>query len=178
MILDIAGILARWAVPVFVAAILVAGLVKKVPVFDEFTVGAADGLRSCVKVLPSLVALLTAVSMLRASGAMELLTAAVAPLAQKLGFPAEAVPLALLRPVSGSGSLAMLENVYATYGVDTLVGRVASVLQSSTETTFYTIAVYYGAVGVKRTRHTLGAAAAGDLCGIVLSSLAVRMLMG
>ena len=88
------------------------------------------------------------------------------------------MPLALLRPVSGSGSLAMLENVYATYGVDTLVGRVASVLQSSTETTFYTIAVYYGAVGVKRTRHTLGAAAAGDLCGIVLSSLAVRMLMG
>ncbi len=164
--------------PVFVAAVLVSGLVRRVPVFDEFTAGAADGLRACVKVLPSLVALLTAVSMLRASGAMELLTAAVTPLAEKLGFPPEAVPLALLRPVSGSGSLAMLENVYAHYGADSLVGRVASVLQSSTETTFYTIAVYYGAVGVKRTRHTLAAAAGGDLCGIVLSSLAVRLLMG
>lgn len=170
--------MALWAVPIFVAAVLITGIVKKVPVFDEFTTGAADGLRACVKVLPSLVALLTAVSMLRASGAMELMTAAVAPLAQKLGFPPEVVPLALLRPVSGSGSLAMLENVYANYGVDTLVGRVASVLQSSTETTFYTMTVYYGAVGIKRTRHTLAAAAGGDVCGIVLSALAVRLLMG
>ena len=177
-VLDIPKLIAQWAVPVFVAAILVTGVIKRVPVFDEFTAGAADGLRTCVRILPSLVALLTAVAMLRASGALELLTAAAAPLAQKLGFPPEVVPLALLRPVSGSGSLAMLENVYATYGADTLIGRVASVLQSSTETTFYTIAVYYGAVGVKRTRHTLAAAASGDLCGIVLSALAVRLLMG
>ena len=157
-----ANLAAVWAVPVFVAAVLVAGIIRKVPVFDEFTAGAGEGLRACVKVLPSLAALMTAVSMLRASGAMELLTAAVAPLAQRLGFPPEVIPLALLRPVSGSGSLAMLENVYATYGADGLIGRVASVLQSSTETTFYTIAVYYGAVGVKRTRHTLAAAAGGE----------------
>ena len=170
--------LAVWAVPVFVAAVLIAGIARRVPVFDEFTAGAGEGLRSCVKVLPSLVALMTAVSMLRASGVMELLTAAVAPLAQRLGFPPEVIPLALLRPVSGSGSLAMLENVYATYGADGLIGRVASVLQSSTETTFYTIAVYYGAVGVKRTRHTLAAAAGGGICGIVLSALAVRLLLG
>ncbi len=173
-----ANLAAVWAVPVFVAAVLIAGIIRKVPVFDEFTAGAGEGLRACVKVLPSLAALMTAVSMLRASGAMELLTAAVAPLAQRLGVPPEVIPLALLRPVSGSGSLAMLENVYATYGADGLIGRVASVLQSSTETTFYTIAVYYGAVGVKRTRHTLAAAAGGDLCGIVLSALAVRLLLG
>lgn len=176
--MNVATLLSIWAVPVFVAVVLTMGLCRKVPVFDEFTAGAGDGLRTCVKVLPSLVALMTAVSMLRASGLMELLTAAVGPIAQRVGIPAEVVPLALLRPVSGSGSLAMLENVYANFGADTLIGRVASVLQSSTETTFYTIAVYYGAVGVKKTRHTLAAAAGGDLCGIVLSSLTVRMLMG
>lgn len=175
--MNIAQIIAAWAVPVFILMILLTGLIKRVPVFDEFTSGAADGLQSCIRILPSLVALMTAVSMLRASGFMELITNAIAPLAKQLGFPPEVIPLALLRPVSGSGSLAMLENVYATYGADGFIGRVASVLQSSTETTFYTIAVYYGSVGIKRTRHTLPSAITGDVCGIVLSALAVRLLI-
>ncbi len=167
-----------WAVPVFVSLVLVVGVSRRVQVFDEFLAGAGDGLRTCVRVLPALVALMTAVSMLRASGIIELLVEGMAPAAGLLGIPPEIIPLALLRPVSGSGALAMLENIYATYGADSLAGRVASVLQSSTETTFYTITVYYGAVGVRRTRHTLAAAAGGDVTGIVLSALAVKLLLG
>ena len=168
---------AAWAVPVFATFILIMGMCKRVPVFDEFTAGAAEGLQSCIKLLPTLAALMTAVSMLRASGFLELITAAFSPVAQKIGLPPDVLPLALLRPVSGSGSLVMLENIYATFGADSLAGRVASVMQSSTETTFYTIAVYYGATGVKRTRHTLAAAAGGDVTGAIVSALVVRMMM-
>lgn len=157
--------------------VLGAGLVARIPVFDEFVGGAGEGIKTCVRILPSLVALMTAVSMLQASGVTEWLADIAAPLAQKIGFPADVIPLALLRPISGSGSLAALEQVLKQYGPDSVEGLVACVLQSSTETTFYTIAVYYGAVKVRRTRHTLAAAAAGDMTGILLSALAVRLLL-
>lgn len=173
-----AKIIAVWTVPVFVGLILTIGMIKKVPIFDEFTSGAGDGLRTCVKVLPSLLALMTAVSMLRASGLTELLTSAVEPVTKYMGIPPEVVPLILLRPVSGSGSLALLEQLYANYGADSLIGRTASVMTSSTETIFYILAVYYGAVGVKGTRHTLAAAAGGDLCSVLLSAIAVKCLIG
>ena len=174
--MGVADILAVWAVPVFILLIFAAGFVRKVPLFDEFTAGAADGLRSCVKVIPALVALMTAVAMLQASGALDVLTRLLQPLAERIGLPPEVVPMALMRPVSGSGSLAVLENVYRQYGPDSTAG-LASVLQSSTETTFYTIAVYYGSVRIRKTRHTLAAAVTGDVFGIVLSALAVRMLL-
>ncbi len=172
-----ANLLSVWAVPVFISLVLIVGTIKQVPVFDEFLSGAGNGLSTCVKILPSLVALMTAVSMLRASGLLELLVKLIEPAANSLGIPPEIVPLAILRPVSGSGSLAMLENIFSVYGAESLIGRVASVLQSSTETTFYTITVYYGSVGVKRTRHTIASAAGGDLAGILLSSLTVKFLM-
>ena len=175
--MDSVRLLSAWAVPVFVAAVLVTGLVRRVPVFAEFTAGAGEGLRTCVKVLPSLVALMTAVSMLQASGLLEQITAWIAPAAERIGLPAPVLPLALMRPVSGSGSLAVLENLFRQYGPDSLAGQVASVMQSSTETTFYTIAVYYGAVGVKRTRHTLAASASADVMGVFVSALAVRLLL-
>lgn len=173
----ITDILSIWAVPVFVAAVLVTALIRRVPVFDEFTAGAGDGLRTCVRVLPSLVALMTAVSMLQASGLLDQLTAFLAPAASRLGLPAPVLPMALMRPVSGSGSLAVLENLLRQYGPDSLAGRVACVMQSSTETTFYTIAVYYGAVGIRRTRHTLATSVSADLSGVILSALAVHLLM-
>lgn len=172
-----ADIVAAWAVPVFILLIFLAGMIRKVPLFDEFTAGAAEGLKSCVKVIPALVALMTAVAMLQASGALEVLTDLIQPLAAKIGLPPEVVPMALMRPISGSGSLAVLESVYRQYGPDSTAGLVASVLQSSTETTFYTIAVYYGSVRIRKTRHTLAAAVTGDVFGIVLSALAVRMLL-
>ena len=175
--MGIIDLIASWAVPAFILLILLFGFSKRVPLFEEFTAGEGEGLKSCVGVIPSLVALLTAVAMLRASGALDLLTNLITPLTDAIGLPSEVVPLALMRPVSGSGSLAVLEGIYSTYGPDSVPGLVASVLQSSTETTFYTIAVYYGSVRIKRTRHTLAAAATGDIFGILFSALAVRLLL-
>ena len=170
-------LLSVWSVPVFVSLVLTVGAARRVQVFDEFLLGAGDGLRTCIRVLPALVALMTALSMLRASGLIELLVSGIAPAARLIGIPPEIIPLALLRPISGSGSLVMLESIYSTYGADSLASQFASVLQSSTETTFYTITVYYGSAGVKRTRHTLAAAAGGDITGILLSALAVKLLI-
>lgn len=175
--MNVINALTSWAVPAFIIGILFLGLLRRIPVFDEFIAGAGDGIRTCVKVLPSLVALMTAVSMLQASGLLDSLTDLVAPLVGRIGMPGEVVPLALMRPISGSGSLAVLENTLARYGADSVAGLTACVLQSSTETTFYTIAVYYGTAGIKKTRHTLAASAVGDCMGILMATLAVRILL-
>ncbi|MDD2955704.1 MAG: spore maturation protein [Oscillospiraceae bacterium] len=172
------GSLGDLVVPVAVVFLSLWGLFQKVPVFDCFLEGAAGGIRTAVRILPALVGLMTAVSMFRASGALDVLTWALRPLAGLAGFPEEAIPLALLRPVSGSGALVIFEDILANCGPDSFAGRVASVLQGSTETTFYTIAVYYGAVKVSRTRHTLPAAVVGDLTGFIASALLVRFFFG
>lgn len=164
--------------PLIMSLIVLAGFIKGVPIFDCFIEGAADGLRVAVKILPALVALLTSVGMLKASGAMDVICYALAPLAQLLGLPREVMPLALLRPISGSGSLAIFQDIISTHGPDSYIGRVASVMQGSTETTFYTIAIYYGVTGVKKTRHTLVSSLSADLTGFILSSVFVAMLFG
>lgn len=164
-------------IPIFVGAVVCAGLFRRVPVFDEFCAGAKGGLRAAVGILPSLVALITAVSMLQASGFTDWLVAAVRPVADWLGFPAEALPSALLRPLSGSGALAALRQVLLEQGSESTAGLVASVLQSSTETTFYTLTVYFGSIGVRRTGHALPAAMAGDLAGMILAAFTVRAFM-
>lgn len=165
-------------IPVVLCVIVLGGLYKGVPVFDCFLEGAKDGLMTSVRILPALVALMTAVGMFKASGAMDILSFGLAPVARLLGIPREVIPLALLRPISGSGALAIFQDIIKTYGADSFVGRTASVMQGSTETTFYTIAVYYGATSVKNTRHTLTASLTGDLTGFVLSAIAVRLIFG
>lgn len=167
-----------YVIPVMVCAILVFGLVKKVPVLGCFTDGAKEGLQSAVSVLPSLIGLMMAVSMLKASGALDLFTAFIAPAAEWIGLPAATVPLALLRPISGSGSTAILDQIFSSYGPDSFTGRVASVMMGSTETTFYAIAVYFGAVGIKKTRYAVPAALAADLAGYVFSVLSVKLFFG
>ncbi len=167
-----------YIIPTAVVAILVFGAVKRVPVFDAFLAGAREGLRSSVSILPSLVGLLMAVTMLKASGALDLFTAWVAPLMSRVGFPPEVTPMALLRPISGSGSTAILTQIFESYGPDSFAGRVASVMAGSTETTFYAIAVYYGAVGIKKTRHTIPAALTADLACAVLAVLTTRLFFG
>ena len=131
-----------------------------------------------LKVLPALVGLLTAVAMFRASGALEWLTGLCAPALEFLGIPPETTPLMLVRPVSGSGALAVGSDLIATYGPDSYIGRVAAVMLGSTETTFYTIAVYFGSAGIIRTRHTVPAALAADLTGFLASAFAVRLFFG
>lgn len=142
-------------------------LIKKIDIFDAFLAGAKEGLKSLFSILPALVGLMTAISLFRASGALEFLTRLLAPLTKPLGIPAEVMPLALLRPVSGSGSLAIVSDILQSAGPDSMVGRIASVVMGSTETTFYTLAVYYGAVKIKNSRHTVPAALCADLTGLL-----------
>ena len=162
-------------VPLFVAFFVVYGLVKRVKVFDVFLKGAKEGLKTVYIIAPTLIGLITAVTMLRESGTTELIARWVAPLAEKLGFPEEIVPLALLRPVSGGGSTALLLGIFEDFGPDSFTGRIVSVMAGATETTFYAIAVYFGSVGIKKTRHTLLAGLSADFTAVVFSVLTVRL---
>lgn len=151
------------------------GLAHRVDVYAALLQGASDGLRVLLRIFPALVALLSAVSMLRASGAMDALAALCAPVLQKVGIPPELVPLMLVRPLSGSGALGVAGELISTHGPDSYVGRVAAVMLGGTETTFYTVAVYFGAAGVKRTRYTIPAALTADLAAFFAAALAVRL---
>ena len=167
-----------YILPAVIVLILIFGLVRKVPLFDAFVSGAKEGLSSTFSIAPALVGLITAVSMLKASGALDLFTAALRPVAEFLGLPAEVMPMTLLRPVSGSGSIAFMNSIFQSSGPDNFAGRVAAVMMGSTETTFYTVAVYYGAVGVQKTRHTIPAALTADVSSFLMSALAVRLFFG
>ena len=158
------------------AALALYGALRGVDVFAAMTEGIAEGLRVLLRIFPAVAALLCAVYALRASGALDALTGLLAPAFRLLGIPAETAPLVLLRPISGSGALAVAGDIMARYGPDSLAGRTAAVMLGSTETTFYVIAVYFGAAGVKKTRWAIPAALCADFTGFVLSSLAARLL--
>ena len=165
-----------YAIPVTVVVIILFGLIRRVPIFDTFISGAKEGFSSAVSIIPSLVGLMMAVSMLSASGALDMLSSFLSPLARFLGLPVQVMPLALIRPVSGSGATAILTQIFQNNGTESFAGRVASVMSGSTETTFYAIAVYYGAVNIKKTRHTIPAALTADFTAFVVSALAVNLL--
>ena len=158
------------------AALALYGALRGVDVFAAMTEGIAEGLRVLLRIFPAVAALLCAVYALRASGALDALTGLLAPVFRLLGIPVETAPLVLLRPISGSGALAVAGDIMARYGPDSLAGRTAAVMLGSTETTFYVIAVYFGAAGVKKTRWAIPAALCADFTGFVLSSLAARLL--
>ncbi|MCH5348101.1 MAG: spore maturation protein [Oscillospiraceae bacterium] len=166
-----------YVIPVFIALIMIVGLIKRVDVFGEFTDGAKENLRSAFEVLPALIALMTAIGMFKASGGLDIISAAISPITELLGFPSECIPLAIIRPVSGSGALAVFESILTDVSPDSFPGRVASVMVGSTETTFYTVAVYYGITKVKKTRHTIASSLTADLTGFILSALTVRLLL-
>ena len=151
-----------------------AALAKRQDVYGALLEGGLDGLKLLVTIVPALVVLLTAVHMLRASGAIELLTKWLSPVAAAVGIPAETLPLVLLRPISGSAALAVGADLMAVQGPDSLIGRTAAVMLGSTETTFYTISVYFGAAGVKKTRYTIPAALIADVTGFLVASFCAR----
>lgn len=165
-----------WLAPLLLAFISVYGLSRRVNVYDQLSQGAREGLDVLLGILPNLVGLMTAVYMLRASGLMELLGGWLAPLLGKLGIPPETAALLFIRPVSGSGALAVGSELMAAHGVDSYVGRVAAVMLGSTETTFYTVAVYFGSAGVKKTRYAIPAALIADLTGFAAAAFAVRLM--
>ena len=165
-------------IPLLLAAVAVYGAARRVDVYGALTRGAGEGLSVLARIVPALVGLMTAVAMFRASGALEWLTGLCAPALELLGIPPETAPLMLVRPISGSGALAVAGDLIAAQGPDSYAGRVAAVMLGSTETTFYTIAVYFGAAGIRRTRHTIPAALTADCVGFAASALAVRLFFG
>jgi spore maturation protein B len=167
-----------WAIPVLVAGIPTFALARRVKVYPAFVEGAREGFETAVRIIPPLVAILVALGMLRASGAMDAATRALAPLTALVGVPASVVPMFLVRPLSGGGALGVVGDVLRSDGPDSHAGRLASVMAGTTETTFYVLAVYMGAAGISRYRHALPAALLADVAGFVAAIVAVRLVFG
>ena len=165
-----------YLVPLLLALVSLLALRRKENAYDILLSGAADGLQLLKSIVPALVLLLTAVSMLRASGAIETLSAFLSPVFRFIGIPPETAMLVLIRPISGSAALAVGADLMREYGTESLIGRTAAVMLGSTETTFYVISVYFGAAGIKKTRYTLPAALFADFVGFFMASLTVRLL--
>lgn len=162
--------------PAFVAIIMLYGIVKKVKIFDAFIEGAVMGIHTLYKIIPTMLGLVVAVEMLQKSGAIDLVCSAVEPLSELFNFPKEIIPMAVLRPISGSGATAMLTNIYETCGPDSQAGMVASVLAGSSETTLYAVTMYYGSIGVTKTRHTLWVGLCADATALVMAIITVNLL--
>ena len=165
-------------VPLTICGVALYGAARRVDVYGALAQGAGRGLETLVRIVPALVGLMTAVYMLRASGALELAAGALAPLMERVGLSPELLPLMLVRPISGSAALGVGAELISAYGPDSRLGRTAAVMLGSTETTFYTVAVYFGAVGITRTRYAVPAALCADLTGFLASAWAVRLLFG
>lgn len=163
------------ALPLLVGLIVLFGFFRGADVFDCFLAGAKEGLRTAAGILPTLIGLIMAVSMVRASGLLDMLCGLAEPLAKAAGISPELVPLAVLRPISGSGASAYTLSLLERFGPDSPTGKIASVLASSTETTFYAVTVYFGACQVKKFRYTIPAALLGDMAAVVLSVATVRL---
>jgi len=170
--------LSAWAVPLLVAGIPLYALTRRVNVYAAFLEGAKGGFETGIRIVPPLVAVLVALGMLRTSGALEAVARVLAPLLDPLGVPASVLPLVVIRPLSGGAALGVVGDVLRTEGPDSYAGRLASVMCGSTETTFYVLAVYFGAAGISRYRHALPAALLADLAGMAAAVVVVRLLFG
>jgi len=171
--------LSPWILPLLMAGFLVFGKIRKVRIYESFVEGAKDGFQVALRIIPYLVAILVAVGMLRASGALDVMVSVLGPVTGKVGMPAEALPMALMRPLSGSGAYGVLASIIQdpAVGPDSYTGVLVSTLQGSTETTFYVLAVYFGAVQVRRVRHALAAGLTADLAGVAFAVLACSFLL-
>ncbi len=174
----IVNILSIVAIPIILLSFLGWGIVKKVKVYEVFVEGAKDGFQVAVRIIPYLVAMLVAIGIFRASGAMDVLSMILAPATNLIGMPAETLPMALMRPLSGSGSLGIMTELMKVHGPDSFIGVLASTMYGSSETTFYVLAVYFGAVNVRNTRHALPAGLIADLFGMLGAVLITRVLFG
>ena len=169
------AMLNAWLAPLLILSLLLVGVAARVRVYESMVAGARDGLDVAVRIVPYMVAILAAVGMFRASGLLDVIVHALDPITSAVGFPAEALPMALLRPLSGSGSFAVMSEILQTHGPDSFVGMLASTLQGSTETTFYVLTVYAGVAGIKNVRHALPACLVGDLAGFAAATAACHL---
>ncbi|MGD8779792.1 MAG: nucleoside recognition domain-containing protein [Ignavibacteria bacterium] len=175
---DIIEVISVIAIPLIIILFIGFGAVRKVKVYEEFVEGAKEGFNIAVKIIPYLVAMLMAIGIFRAGGAMEILIYVISPLTDLIGFPAEALPMAMMRPLSGSGSLGIMTEMISIHGADSFLGVLVSTLFGSTETTFYVIAVYFGSVNIRKTRHALAAGLMADLAGMLGALFIVKFLFG
>ncbi|WP_442601146.1 spore maturation protein [Paenibacillus sp. KN14-4R] len=163
------SLISAWAIPAMVVFIPLFAAYRKVPVYESFVEGAKDGFDTAIKIIPHLVGMMVAISVFRASGAMDLILGFIKPLFDTLGVPSEVLPLAFLRPITGAGSLAFTTDLIAQFGPDSLIGRIAATVQGSTDTTLYVITVYFGAIGIRRTSYALKVGLISDLVGFIAS---------
>jgi len=175
MITDIIKTISTWAIPFFLVVIPLYGALRKVKVYESFVEGAKGGVQTAVRIIPYLVAMLVAIGMLRAAGAIDMMTNSLTPLLNRLHFPAEVLPLGIMRMLSGSGSLGMVTELVSVHGPDSFMGRLAATVYGSTETTFYVLAVYFGAVGIRKTRHAVIAGLTSDVAALVAAVIVCRL---
>ena len=165
-----------WAIPVVIAVVCFYAICKKVPVYSVFTEGAKEGFSTAIMIIPYLVAMLCAIGMFRASGAMDWLCDLLNPITSLIGLPAEVLPMGIMRSFSGGGAEGMMAELLETYGTQSQIGRIASVALGSTETTFYIVAVYYGSIGVTNARQSIAAGLLGDLASLIAATVIVNLM--
>jgi spore maturation protein B len=168
-LIQLLNIISIMIIPLMITVILLHGVVKRIDLYGVFVEGAAEGFKTAIRIMPYLIAIFLAIGIFRGSGALEIFIKLLAPLTEPLGVPREVLPLAIMRPISGSGALGVVTDIINTHGPDSLVGRIASTMMGSAETIFYTMAVYFGAIAVKNTRHTLWAALISHMVAIFAS---------
>ncbi|MFW6306231.1 MAG: spore maturation protein [Bacillota bacterium] len=168
--------ISSWSIPSLIFLILLFGFIKKIKIYDVFTEGAADGIKTVLKIFPYLMAMLIAINIFKVSGALDLFIKIISPITSRLDIPDEVIPLMFLRPLSGSGSLSYTGELLKEYGPDSFIGIIASTIQGSTETTFYIVAVYFGAVGIKKYRHAVTVGLLADIAGFFAAVFICKLL--
>jgi len=175
---SIINLISIFAIPFMIAMFLGWGFVKKVRVYEVFVEGAKDGFTTAIRIIPYLVGMLFAIGIFRASGAMDLLVLIISPITNIIGMPADTLPMALMRPLSGSGSLGIMTELMKAHGPDSFVGVLASTMYGSSETTFYVLAVYFGSVNINNSRHAVPVGLLADLAGMLGAVFICRILFG
>lgn len=176
MLLEALKIVSQWAIPFLLLVIPVYGFIKKVPVYEAFVEGAEEGFHTAVRIIPFLVGMMVAISVFRASGAMNYVCQILRPLTSALGAPAEILPLGIMRPLSGTGVLGMATELMKVYGPDSFIGRLASVMQGTTDTTFFVLTIYFGSVGIKKFRYSIITGLTADITGFIASIYICNLL--
>jgi len=166
------------AIPALVLFVVVVGMIKKVKIYEVFVEGAKEGFNVGVRIIPFLVAMLIAMGIFRTSGAMEFLTDLLSPATSLIGMPGDVLPLAFIRPLSGSGALAIMAEITQNFGPDSLIGRMSAVMMGSSETTFYVLAVYFGSVNITKTRHAVPAGLVADLVSLISAVTITNLIFG
>jgi spore maturation protein B len=174
-IIDFVSTISRYTIPALLLAIPLYGMIKKVPVYEAFVEGAKEGVWIALRIFPFLLGILIAIAVFRASGGFDILLTFARPLTEFLGIPGEVLPLALMRPISGSGALGITTDLITQYGPDSFIGRLASVMQGSTDTTFYVLAVYFGSVAIKKYRYALVVGLGADVASFLASAIICKL---